>query len=478
MKKIKPSVISIFSLLFALICANYGAVSAQSTPNLIITEIMFNPSSSEPAWEWIEIYNAGSSTADLSGFVIDDNNDSAHASANISAGTISPGGAAILFNADSITASDFEAAWGTVNLIGVTNWSDMQLNNAFDVIGIWESFADYNGDHQDQLNTIFQIRYFSFIDDWPTTNNSASFYLTSLTADPATDENWELSSIGGNTPLNTGYQSAAAGGNSGQDVGSPGTPIPETEFSISSGSIAEGDSGTTTLNFTVTRSDNVTDDSVQFSSSDGTATAGEDYMAVADLEVLFSAGGNLDQIVSISVQGDTDFESDETVIGQISSAVGGTIATPSATGTIENDDEEPIVVDATLSLSEAVSQAEGDSGTTNFEFSVALDSAVPEGFTLAYTVSDGTATAGEDYTDNDGTLTFDGDVDEVKTIIVEVTGDADFEPDETFTVELGEIGSTDFAADINIPVTSRTGTIENDDEEPIVVDATLSLSEA
>ena len=148
---------------------------------------MFNPASSEPAWEWIELYNAGSSTVDLSGYVIDDNNTSAHSSANISSGTIPAGGSAILYNADAISAADFQAAWGTVDLIGVSGWSNMQLNNGGDTIGIWSSFASYSGDHETQANTVFQLLYYASgigIGGWPDDVNGYSFYLTSISADP------------------------------------------------------------------------------------------------------------------------------------------------------------------------------------------------------------------------------------------------------------------------------------------------------
>ncbi|MEM8860248.1 MAG: Calx-beta domain-containing protein, partial [Chloroflexota bacterium] len=481
MEKIRPVHISLLSLLFVLLGAYSQPVSAQASPNLIITEIMHNPSSSEPDWEWIEVYNAGAGTVDLSGFVVDDENSIAHPGSNIASGSIPAGSAAILYNGDALAAADFEAAWGNVNLIAVSGWTSLRmgLNANTDSVGIWSDFASYAGDHQTQNNTIARLDYSNgFVSSWPTTNNSASFYLISLGADPTEGTNWRLSSEGGNTPINTGYQSAAAGGNSGNDVGSPGQPIPETEFSISDASVTEGDDGTTQLNFSLTRTDNVTADAVTVSTADQTATAGEDYTQISGQEISFAADGDLSQAVTVTVQGDTDFEADETLLLSLSNPVGGLIEDGEAVGTIENDDPEPVIVNAVLTLSDALSISEGDDGTTEFEFVVTLDSEVPDGFTLAYTVNDGTAEAGQDYTDNDGELTFEGTADETQSIIVGVSGDLDFEADETFVVNLGEITDTDYAADIDIPITSRIGTILNDDPEPIVVDAILSLSDA
>mgnify|MGYP003142610780 FL=1 len=192
-------------------------------PQLVISEIMYNPNSNEDDWEWIEIYNAGATTADLSGFVVDDFNSVALGAANIASGTIPAGGSAILYNADDITAADFMAAWGTVNLIAVTNWSAMSLNNGGDTIGIWEDFASYSGDNQTQANVIDNVAF----DDagiWPVDNNSASIYLTDLSVSNDDGANWALSTDSGTTPLNNGYTSTTGGGNSGNDVGSPGIP--------------------------------------------------------------------------------------------------------------------------------------------------------------------------------------------------------------------------------------------------------------
>ena len=65
----------------------------------------------------------------------------------------------MLYNADDITEVDFLVAWGNVNLVPVTNWGAMVLSNAGDTIGIWDSFAAYNGDNATQANVIDQVAY-------------------------------------------------------------------------------------------------------------------------------------------------------------------------------------------------------------------------------------------------------------------------------------------------------------------------------
>ncbi|HEX9922357.1 MAG TPA: ExeM/NucH family extracellular endonuclease [Anaerolineae bacterium] len=196
-----------------------GAVVAP--PDIIITEIMYDPNSAEDNWEWIEIYNAGSEAVDLTGFVVDDNNGTAHGAANIAGGNLAAGAQAILYNVDDVSAADFAAAWGAVNLIPVTNWSALSLNNTGDQVSLWASFADYSGDNTTHANAFDTVNYGGGGFPDPV---GASIYLTNLGADNNVGSNWATSTTGGATPLFSGYQSLAAGGNIGTDIGSPGTP--------------------------------------------------------------------------------------------------------------------------------------------------------------------------------------------------------------------------------------------------------------
>ncbi len=190
--------------------------------NIIITEIMYDPNSAEDNWEWIEIYNAGTSSVDLTGFVVDDNNSVSHSAANVAGGTLAAGQQAVLYNVDDVSTADFTAAWGSVNLIPVTNWAALALNNTGDQLSLWKSFADYSGDHATHANAIDTVTFNSGV-GFPDPVG-ASIYLTDLGADNNIGSNWAASTVGGGTPLFSGYQSSAAGGNLGTDIGSPGTP--------------------------------------------------------------------------------------------------------------------------------------------------------------------------------------------------------------------------------------------------------------
>ena len=143
------------------------SIFSMYSQDLKITEIMYNPANSDNAWEWVEIYNAGAETIDLSGYVFDDNSGAAYTEANIVSGTLDPGKSAILFNVSVRTEEQFRQAWGMVDLIPVNRWS--ALNNGGDSIGIWNSFASYSGDNSTQENTVEQITYKSSAGNWPFT---------------------------------------------------------------------------------------------------------------------------------------------------------------------------------------------------------------------------------------------------------------------------------------------------------------------
>ncbi|MEM7113296.1 MAG: ExeM/NucH family extracellular endonuclease [Chloroflexota bacterium] len=191
---------------------------------LIISEIMYNPSSSDNDWEWVEVYNNGIDAVNLSGFVFDDGNSSARGGANIAGGTIAAGGSAVLFDGDALSAADFEAAWGPGNYVPVTGFES--LNQGGDKVGLWGSFASYSGDHENHVNALVTVTY---TDDppFPNDDGNASIYLTDLTADANDGNNWALSTDGGATPVFTGFTSANASGNSGADVGSPSAGLPD-----------------------------------------------------------------------------------------------------------------------------------------------------------------------------------------------------------------------------------------------------------
>ncbi|MCD8543764.1 MAG: hypothetical protein LRY52_02590 [Sulfurospirillum cavolei] len=113
-----------------------------------------------------------------------------------------------------------------------------------------------------------------------------------------------------------------------------------------------------------------------------------------------------------------------------------------------------------LSIS-SVSQAEGNSGTSTMSFPVTISSAAAA--TVSYTTSNGTATAGSDYTSASGTLAFATSGNTTQYINIPIIGDTTIENNETFTVTLSN------ASGATLSTATATGTIINDDLPSITV---------
>ena len=136
-----------------------------------------------------------------------------------------------------------------------------------------------------------------------------------------------------------------------------------------------------------------------------------------------------------------------------------------ATVTITNDDDKPGITIAPASATE------GDSGNTNVTFTLTLGQAVSGAVAVNYATSDGTATAGQDYTAvTSGTATIPANSTSA-TFTVSVTGDTADEANETFNVTIslpdGGGASPPDVAIVGGGTATVSGTIVDDD--PVVV---------
>ena len=197
-------------------------------------------------------------------------------------------------------------------------------------------------------------------------------------------------------------------------------------LSISDFSIIEGNAGTRNALLTVslTGSSKPTV-SVNYSTAHGTAYSGSDYQATSGK--LTFAKGETSKSILVPVFGDTSIESDENFFVNLSGAKNATIADSQGVVTIVNDDTSIRIYDVWLS--------EGNSGTTNFDFTVNLSVAISQPVTVNYATADGTATAGSDYQAKSGKLTIPAGQTS-GTVTVLVNGDGQSEPDENFFVNL------------------------------------------
>ena len=240
-------------------------------------------------------------------------------------------------------------------------------------------------------------------------------------------------------------------------------------LSVNSPSVAEGDSGTTNLTFTVTLSE-ASGQQVTVGYADattGTATSGTDYEAITGGTLTFAAG-TTSRTFDVSVTGDALDEANETVVVTLSGETNATIATATGTGMITDDDDAP-----TLSI-DSPSVTEGDSGSTDLTFTVTLSAASGQEVTVAYAdAGTGTATSGTDYTAiTGGTLTFAAGTTS-QTFNVSVTGDVLDESNETVVVEL----SSSTNAAVSNTAGTGTGTITDDDATPTLSVNSPSVTE-
>ena len=213
------------------------------------------------------------------------------------------------------------------------------------------------------------------------------------------------------------------------------------------------------------------------------ATWNDDYTATNRSDTVnFAPNDTTEKPISITVTKDVLYEENEelTVTFSLSSGSNPVVrlpANPVATGRINNDDDKP-----TVSIADN-SGVEGNPGDNNdIQFTVTLSEPAGVDVKVNYETTDGTATAGVDYTgvpidpsdlnaskgeliipasDNSGSNTnMSG------TFDIDVTGDNMNEQDETFTVTIST--PSDANATLGNPAMA-TGTIVSDDLRAFVI---------
>jgi Calx-beta domain len=188
--------------------------------------------------------------------------------------------------------------------------------------------------------------------------------------------------------------------------------------SITDVSVTEGNSGTSLATFTVTRT-GTAPFSVDYATANGTATAGSDYAAIS-LSTLSFAQGETSKSISVTINGDTTVESNETFSVNLTNAVGpgATIVDGTGVGTILDDDTAAAV--GSISIND-VSISEGNSGTSLATFTVSRTGTAA--FSVNYATANGTATAGSDYVAVPQTTLNFAQGETSKSISVTVNGD-------------------------------------------------------
>ena len=181
-----------------------------------------------------------------------------------------------------------------------------------------------------------------------------------------------------------------------------------------------------TLSLPVTRTGRIdVTTTVEFATSDGSATAGLDYTATSG--TLTFAPGETTKEITVTILDDVAQESDETFIITVFNASNASLLGGIATVTIVDTDSAP-----TFSIDDVTTDGESAANAT---FTVTRGGDTTVTSTVDFASSDGTATAGADYTATSGTLTF-APGDTTKTFAVRVLADTTDESNETATLTL------------------------------------------
>jgi len=228
--------------------------------------------------------------------------------------------------------------------------------------------------------------------------------------------------------------------------------LPDVSFSAASSVVAEAaGSVDLTVNLSAASAADVT---VDYATTDGTATAGADYTATSGTLTL--PAGQLSGTITVPILDDAVFEGDEDFSLTLSNPQGATLGTPAAS-TITITDDEGLPDLSFSAASSVVAEAAG-----SVDLTVNLSAASAADVTVDYATTDGTATAGADYTATIGTLTIPaGQLS--GTITVPILDDAVFEGDEDFSLALSNAQGATLGT-----LATSTITITDDDSLPVI----------
>lgn len=225
-------------------------------------------------------------------------------------------------------------------------------------------------------------------------------------------------------------------------------------ISVHDAVVTEGNSGTVQATFVVElsapapASPPVSFSYATSSAPDGTATAGSDYFAKSGGPITFAANETQKQVV-VDVIGDTIDEQQEFFYLDLLNVQNATVSPTRGKGFIVDDDGPSISIND-------VSVTEGNSGTKAATFTLTLSGPSVEAIAVRVETAPGTATASSDYNSINQVVIFQPN-DVTHTVNVQIIGDTNLEPDETFFVNITEAFATTIADGQGV------GTILDDD---------------
>jgi hypothetical protein len=222
-------------------------------------------------------------------------------------------------------------------------------------------------------------------------------------------------------------------------------------ITINDVSITEGDSGTSTLSFTLQYGGGpAAGVTVDYATANVTATAGSDYTTTSGTAALPNGGCNC-TTVDVPIIGDAVPENTETFQLNLSNPVNKTLDDNQGIGTLTDNDMPNATIDDP-------SVAENGGPMT---FTVTLDRSAPFDSVIGYSTAAGTATAGSDYTSVSNNLTIIAGS-TTGTIDVPILDDSIYEGNETVLMNLTVVSG------VAIADSQGVGTITEDEAKPDV----------
>lgn len=198
--------------------------------SIVISEIMYNPASSEgnaASPEWVEVVNTGAAAVDLGGWLFDDE-DSSNWGAIPANTVLNPNQIAVFFDATLMSAAQFRTDWAVpagALVVGI-GWGNL-ANTPSPTNEILQLFNNI-GVEMDVVN-------FDDASPWPGAADGPSIYLKNLSADNNNGANWGRSAAGvGGAVSPTGATFSPS------DVGSPGRVFLAGDFNLN-GSVDAAD---------------------------------------------------------------------------------------------------------------------------------------------------------------------------------------------------------------------------------------------
>ena len=188
---------------------------------------------------------------------------------------------------------------------------------------------------------------------------------------------------------------------------------------------------------------------------------GVDFSDVVNQAVTIPAG-SLTATVGVEINAENLVELDETFAVDISDiqfnastdTTRAVIVDAQAIGTIVNDDVAELVI-------ADLSQEEGDSGQTTFDFVASLTNPVDTDVVALVNTLSGTATSGVDYLElTDLVISFNEQSTET-SLTVQIIGETKFEAHETFNLLLSDLNAN--GRNVSLAAVNAIGTILNDD---------------